>query len=178
MGTFIISFVGNSFVSSAQHLPQLQRLSRQKRRRILVLVYYTFILLLFSLFGVLIIPDVVREGADFVSRLQTENLWVIVLEKMRKGLGDTVMDQLERFLVIASSGDVTQALDYVALDRLTTEARTAYLGAALQKVLRQYTNAAAMFTTEILSFISRFAIQVRSLQMLFFFLILAVCLII
>lgn len=178
MGTFIISFVGNSFVSSAQHLPQLQRLSRQKRRRILVLVYYTFILLLFSLFGVLIIPDVVREGADFVSRLQTENLWVIVLEKMRKGLGDTVMDQLERFLVIASSGDVTQALDYVALDRLTTEARTAYLGAALQKVLRQYTNAAAMFTTEILSFISRFAIQVRSLKMLCFFLILAVCLII
>lgn len=29
----------------------------------------------------------VREGADFVSRLQTENLWVVVLEKMRQGLG-------------------------------------------------------------------------------------------
>lgn len=29
----------------------------------------------------------VREGADFVGRLQTENLWVVVLEKMRKGLG-------------------------------------------------------------------------------------------
>lgn len=160
MGTFIISFVGNSFVSSAQNLPQLVRLSPQARRRVLVLVYYTFILLLFSLFGVLIIPDVVREGVDFVSRLQTENLWVVVLEKMRKGLGDGVMDQLERFLVIASSGDVTQALDYVALDSLSKEARTAYLGAALQKVLRQYTNAAATFTTEILSFISRFAIQV------------------
>ena len=36
---------------------------------------------------VLIIPDVVREGADFVGRLQTENLWVVVLEKMRQGLG-------------------------------------------------------------------------------------------
>jgi hypothetical protein len=34
------------------------------------------------------------------------------------------------------------------------------LGAALQKVLRQYTNAAATLTTEILSFISRFALQV------------------
>ena len=42
---------------------------------------------LLTLFGVLIVPDVVREGADFVSRLQTENLWVVVLEKMRKGLG-------------------------------------------------------------------------------------------
>lgn len=39
-------------------------------------------------------------------------------------------------------------------------ARTQYLGVALQKVLRQYTNAAATFTTEILSFTSRFAIQV------------------
>lgn len=29
----------------------------------------------------------VREGADFVSRLQTENLWVVVLEKSRQGLG-------------------------------------------------------------------------------------------
>lgn len=29
----------------------------------------------------------VREGVDFVSRLQTENLWVVVLEKMRQGLG-------------------------------------------------------------------------------------------
>lgn len=32
-------------------------------------------------------PPQVREGADLVSRLQTENLWVVVLEKMRKGLG-------------------------------------------------------------------------------------------
>lgn len=87
MGTFIVSFIGNSFVTSAASLPQLNTLSPQRRRRILVLVYYTFIILLFTLFGVLIIPDVVREGYDFVSRLQTENLWVVVLEKMRKGLG-------------------------------------------------------------------------------------------
>jgi len=87
MGTFIVSFIGNGFVTSAQDLPNLRTLSPQRRRRVLVLVYYTFIVLVFSLFGVLIIPDVVREGADFVSRLQTENLWVVVLEKMRKGLG-------------------------------------------------------------------------------------------
>ena len=108
----------------------------------------------------LIIPDVVREGADFVSRLQTENLWVVTLQKMRSGLGDNLMDHIERFLVIASTGEVTLALDFVALDALTTEARTAYLGSALQKVLRQYTNAAATLTTEILSFVSKFAIQV------------------
>lgn len=74
-------------MTSAQNIPQLKTLSPQRRRRVLVFVYYTCIVLLFTLFGVLIIPDVVREGYDFVSRLQTENLWVVVLEKMRKGLG-------------------------------------------------------------------------------------------
>lgn len=160
MGTFIVLFIGNGFVDSMAAVPQLHALSPQRRRRLLVLVYFTFIVMLFTLFGVLIIPDVVREGADFVSRLQTENLWVVVLEKMRSGLGDNIMDQLERFLVIASTGDVTQALDFAALDALSAEARTAYLGSALQKVLRQYTNAAASLTTDILSFTSRFAIQV------------------
>lgn len=165
MGTFIVSFIGNSFVDSMQQLPKLRSLSQQQRRHTLVLTYFTFIIFVFSLFGVLIIPDVVREGADFVSRLQTENLWAVVLEKMRSGLGDNIMDQLERFLVIASSGDVTQAIDFAALDALSPEARTAYLGSAIQKVLRQYTNAAASLTTDILSFISRFAIQV-GLQLL------------
>jgi predicted PurR-regulated permease PerM len=65
----------------------LYALHLQDRRRFLVVTYYTAIVSLFTLFGVLIIPDVVREGADLVSRLQTENLWVVVLEKMRKGLG-------------------------------------------------------------------------------------------
>ncbi|KAL0053682.1 hypothetical protein WJX82_009254 [Trebouxia sp. C0006] len=33
------------------------------------------------------IPDIVREGTDFVRRLKSENAWVVVLEKMRNGLG-------------------------------------------------------------------------------------------
>jgi predicted PurR-regulated permease PerM len=122
------------------------------------------VVLLFTLFGVLIIPDVVREGYDFVSRLQTENLWTVVLEKMRKGLGDGVMDQLERFLVFASSGEVTNSMgnssvDIYVLESMGKEARTKYLGGALQKVLQQYTNAAAYFISDMLSFISRFAVQ-------------------
>ena len=126
MGTFIVSFIGNGFVRSAQSwLPGQSRFSPQvrqpaclpctrlhrlnslpcssarpppvtapllaaclqARRRLLVIAYYMAIVSLLTLFGVLIVPDVVREGADFVSRLQTENLWVVVLEKMRKGLG-------------------------------------------------------------------------------------------
>ncbi|KAL4435187.1 hypothetical protein ABPG77_001869 [Micractinium sp. CCAP 211/92] len=160
MGTFIVSFVGNGFVQSAEDWLLLKRFSPQARRRLLVITYYTMIVSLFTLFGVLIIPDVVREGADLVSRLQTENLWVVVLEKMRKGLGDGVMDSLERFLLIASSDDVTKAIDFTALDRVAAAQRTQYLGMALQTVLRQYTNAAATVVSELLSFTTKFAIQV------------------
>ena len=81
---------------------------------------------------------------------------------------DGVMDQLERFLVISSSGDVTSALDFHTLDTLGPEARTKYLGNALQKVLQQYTNAAASFISDMLTFISRFAIQVRRMFCIIF----------
>lgn len=87
MGTFIVSFIGNGFVKSAQDGPFLRRLSPATRRHVLVTAYFVAIASIFCLFGVLIIPDVVREGFDFVTRLQTENLWVVVLEKMRDGLG-------------------------------------------------------------------------------------------
>lgn len=60
MGTFVVSFVGNGFVASGQAWPLLNRFTPQKRRRLLVTAYYTAIVSLFTLFGVLIIPDVVR----------------------------------------------------------------------------------------------------------------------
>ena len=40
-----------------------------------------------TLFGVMTIPDIVREGGDFVQRLKSENAWVVVLEKLRHGIG-------------------------------------------------------------------------------------------
>ena len=40
-----------------------------------------------TLFGVLTIPDIIREGSDFVQRLKAENAWVVVLEKLRHGVG-------------------------------------------------------------------------------------------
>lgn len=33
------------------------------------------------------VPDIAAEGADFVRRLQSDNIWVVLVEKMRKGLG-------------------------------------------------------------------------------------------
>lgn len=35
-------------------------------------------------------PDLIREGSDFVTRLKSDNVWVVVLEKMRHGLGSAL----------------------------------------------------------------------------------------
>ena len=105
MGTFIVSYIGNGFVQSLVESRLLSSLSYRARRRSLVLIYFTAIVSILTLFGVLTIPDLIREGSDFVQRLQSENIWVVVLEKMRHGLGDGLMDQLERVLLVASGED-------------------------------------------------------------------------
>ena len=88
MGTFIVSFIGNGFVRSAQRSVLLRPIrSEQWRRRLLVLIYFTGIVSLIAIFGGVFLKDIIREGADFVSRLQSDNIWVVVLEKMRHGLG-------------------------------------------------------------------------------------------
>ena len=44
------------------------------------------------------------------------------------GCRDGVMDSLERFLLIASSDDVTQAIDFAALDRIAGGAQRTQVG--------------------------------------------------
>lgn len=89
MGTFIVAFIGNGFVGSAQKSPAFRFLDSRPllRRRLLVLLYFSGIVSIVFLFGVMTIPDIIKEGADFVRRLKSENVWVVVLEKMRHGLG-------------------------------------------------------------------------------------------
>lgn len=106
MGTFVLSFIGNGFVTSAQTWPIFDWFTSRSKRRLLVITYFAALVSLVTLFGVMTIPDIVREGADFVERLQNDNIWVVVLKKMRNGLGDGVMDPVERFVLLASSDDI------------------------------------------------------------------------
>lgn len=88
MGTFVLSFIGNGFVRSAQRtMPFPGAIPSGMRRKLLVLLYFTSIVSCVTLFGVMTIPDIIREAADFVSRLQSDSIWVVVLEKLRQGLG-------------------------------------------------------------------------------------------
>ncbi|DBB10731.1 TPA: hypothetical protein ACH3X3_007221 [Trebouxia sp. C0006] len=160
MGTFIVAFIGNGFVASAQNSTALKILDSKPmlRRRLLVLLYFSGIVSVVFLFGVMTIPDIVREGADFVRRLKSENVWVVVLEKMRNGLGDGVMDQVERAMLVASGDAASGKL--VADSHAWTHDRTLYLGHVLQKMLRGYTDAAVSITSNLVTIISRFAVQV------------------
>lgn len=89
MGTFIVSFIGNSFITNTVDSQLLQVITpnRDLRRRVLVMLYFSAIIAFITLFGVMTIPDIVREGADFIKRLKSDNVWVILVEKMRHGLG-------------------------------------------------------------------------------------------
>ncbi|KAK9826469.1 hypothetical protein WJX81_002640 [Elliptochloris bilobata] len=167
MGTFILAFIGNGFVRSAQRLtegsPLLAPVPPTWQRRLLVVVYFAAIVSCVTLFGVMTIPDIIRESADFVSRLQSDSIWTVVLEKVRHGVGDGIMEQLERLLLIASGDDLAGALSAAGGSQWQTpwtSERTAYLGTVLQTMLRGYTEAAVGFTTALVKFISRFAVQV------------------
>ena len=49
MGTFIVSFIGNSFVESTEHSQLLKFLPQQNRRKFMVILYFSLILALVTL---------------------------------------------------------------------------------------------------------------------------------
>ena len=51
------------------------------------MVYFTAILAVLGLFGIVTIPAIVSEGTDFMHRLQQENAWSVILKDVREGLG-------------------------------------------------------------------------------------------
>ncbi|KAK9803415.1 hypothetical protein WJX72_009498 [[Myrmecia] bisecta] len=160
MGTFVLSFIGNGFVRSGERSAVFKYISPPWRRRLLVLLFFTAIVSMVTLFGVSTIPDIIREATDFVRRLQNDNIWVVVLNKMRSGVGDGVMEQVERLLLVASGDELSSAIGSSTEAHVWTIERTQYLGTVMQKMLRGYTEAAVSVTSGLVSFISRFAIQV------------------
>ncbi|KXZ46129.1 hypothetical protein GPECTOR_46g198 [Gonium pectorale] len=159
LGTFIVSFIGNSFVEGAQESQLVQSLlpTPQLRRQVLVLLYFLMILGVFTLLGVLTIPDIAREGADFVNRLQSDNIWVILIEKMRNGLGDQVMNSLEKAVYLATSNDIAVAA--VAEPQVWSAERSTHLGLAVSSMLKGYTNTAAKYTAVFLKSVAKFSLQ-------------------
>eukprot|EP00210_Caulerpa_lentillifera_P000413 g401.t1 len=158
MGTFVISAIGNNFADSESVTSLFSSIPSKFRRRVLTLVYFSCIVSLLTLFGSVTIPGLVKEGIDFVNRLQNENIWIVVLEKMRNGLGDNIMQQIERFLLLLSSDDIIQSRDVLSLQVWSPE-RMAEMASVLKKLLQSYTDGAVKFISKLLSFVTRFVLQ-------------------
>jgi predicted PurR-regulated permease PerM len=146
MGTVVLSVIGNSVVSWAEdYLPG--------RRRLLVATMYVVILAALIGVGVMYIPRLTQEGAKLIARIQTEDPYTLVSDKLRSALGENVTDQLERFLLVMTKPD-TVVMESVAGSR-TQRLR------ALQQMIKEYAGAMVVWLATLISATSRFALQVH-----------------
>lgn len=94
LGTFIVGYVANSFVRWTGRVTK-----GRAPRRLVVGVFYAFIVTAIGGFSLMTVPTVVRESQYFISTLQSENPYVYVANVMRKALGDELATKLETYVV-------------------------------------------------------------------------------
>lgn len=168
--TFILSYLGNSLVDvGATRMPA--QVGVMKTRRLLAVCMYALIICAVVGFGLLTIPSITREGADLVSRIQAENPYVLLGEKLRLALGDALTSKVERSLTLLTVGSAPSAAGPAAqvevLARLAAEveeagwgaARAANFGHLLQTALKQHTSTAVTAITTSLAATSKFTLQ-------------------
>ena len=90
---------------------------------------------------------------------------VVVLEKMRMGIGDEMLGNIERFLLLVSHDDVLSALPSNVApgveDLPWTAERLTKLGSAIYTMIQGYTDKAIVVTSSLLSWVTHFTLQVR-----------------
>ncbi|CAG9462957.1 unnamed protein product [Pedinophyceae sp. YPF-701] len=162
MGTFVIGFIGQTLVSWTQKRLVPPTLRHVFTRHALVACYFLAIFGALAAFGLVTIPNIVSEGTDFVARLQSDNIWTVILEKMRAGLGDGIMDKVESFILMATSDDLTHLPDSVKaiLEGGMSPERSTLVSSALQSLVRDYTEAAVAITSSLLAATTKIAAQV------------------
>lgn len=91
IGTFVISYIGNSLVNRYQ--------DRVKDRRILVLGYFSTIILLVTGFGFWAVPLAISESKEFINKVQKDDPYIFVYEQLREALGPKLTARLEKAVV-------------------------------------------------------------------------------
>ncbi|CAN8061700.1 unnamed protein product [Agarophyton chilense] len=159
LGTFILGYVTNSVVRWVSRLT-----AGRAPRRLVVGVFYAFIVTAISSFTLMTIPTVVREGQYFISTIQSENPYVYVANTMRKTLGDDLTTKLEAYVMtsvempeatakgtLPSKPASLAILDNKDADSdIWTEDRSRRLGILLQKSIRSYIAATIALITRLL----------------------------
>jgi len=176
IGTFILSYLGNSVVEWAQRRwPD----TYVHKRSALVSAYFLLIIVVLVGFGILTLPSLVREASDFISRLENEDIYVVVSQKMRLGLGEPLCNALERFLT--TSSDVAESASIAAAGAAQEVTKSGFfskatipipapiptpvltggrLGSALHKTLSPYTGTAITVTTGLITTLTKISVNV------------------
>ena len=167
-GTFILSFIGNSVINmGATRWPG--------RRRLLTFLWFSVIILALAGFGLVTIPSITREGAELVHRIQSENPYVLLGDKLRSALGNDLTAKLERFLslltvsssppagasqaeVLASLAAVDDAVSAVSFEGWSAD-RAHRMGTVLQAAVKQHTTVAVNIISAGLAATTRFTLQ-------------------
>lgn len=158
LGTFILGYVANSVVRWVSRLT-----ANRAPHRLVVGIFYAFIVTAISGFSLMTIPTVVRESQYFISTIQSENPYVYVANTMRKTLGDDLTTKLEAYVI--TSVEMPEAAEKGTLPTsglslsenpsqnagIWTEERSRRLGILLQKSIRGYIAATITFITKVLS---------------------------
>lgn len=153
VGTFIVGYVANSVVRAVAGIT-----NDRAPRRLVVGIFYAFIVTAISGFSLMTIPTVVRESQYFISTLQSENPYVYVANSLRKALGDELTTKLEAYVMYS-----VEMPEAAAKGRLLstssdtpppppvewTEERSRRLGVLLQKSIRAYIAGTVSLITKI-----------------------------
>jgi predicted PurR-regulated permease PerM len=175
-GTFVLSYVANSFVSWSQKITK-----NRLPRRWAVLFFYAIIVSVITSFSLLTVPRVIKEGQYFIRTIESANPYVFIADSIRNSLGDDLSSKLESLLIGPSqlpfssveqekllphqpsslSGeesflekktptDGNKKGDKSSDSQKWTEERSTRLGILLQKSVKHHVAAAVSLTTKIL----------------------------
>jgi len=177
IGTFVISYIGNSIVNNF--------LTRYPNRNLLVISYFSCIVLMVAGVGLLIIPRAVTEGRDFITTIQSQDPYVYALAKLRESLGKTMSVRVETMILQLADGEnghgesSAATKPEVEAERITPppalsnqpkghkhieasdfDKRLPRVKVALEKLLKKYTGAAVAVTTKLIGASGKAFIQV------------------
>ncbi|GJQ11846.1 hypothetical protein GpartN1_g3637.t1 [Galdieria partita] len=93
-GTFVLSYLANSFVSWSQKTSKYRL-----PRRWAVLFFYAMIISVISSFSLLTVPRVIKEGQYFIRTIESANPYVFIADSIRKSVGDDLSSKLESLLI-------------------------------------------------------------------------------
>lgn len=145
------------------------------KRRVLVLAYFALIVLLITSFGLLTIPAVTREGAELVVRIQSENPYVLLANKLQALLGERLAAQLEKVvsLATATAGGASEQQSAEVLKGLAMQpdSETAHqMGMVFKRALKGHATLAVSLISKLLSMVTRVTLH-ACVSLIFSFLI-------